>query len=82
VVGDEGAISLCALLQHNRTLVHLDLAENRIGDQGTNSLFCLLASENPYLRRVTVADNPPASDEAIARLDALVEARQPFSIER
>lgn len=60
---------------------HLDVCGNLIGDDGMQALFVLLASHNPYLIGLGLADNP-AGVEAVERIDGLLRRRHTVDLVR
>ena len=71
-ITDDGAQHLAQMLKTNRTLTHLWLQENHIGDRGTQLLAGVLARHNWTLELLALYSNKLLSDLSVnAMLDML-----------
>ena len=69
-LGTEGYLALCSALHHNRSVTHLDLADNWLQTPGLNPLSDALKI-NRSITRLDLSDNHLASEGAMALLDCL-----------
>jgi Ran GTPase-activating protein (RanGAP) involved in mRNA processing and transport len=67
-----GAKYLAECLQHNTTLLELDLGDNNINDDGANALCQALKSNNKTLKRINLAGN-------LVKADAVAAIKQQLS---
>lgn len=73
---DDGAQHLAQMLKTNRTLTHIWLQENHIGDQGTQSLAAVLARQNWTLQCLALFSNKSLGDTSVTALIEMLRLNQ------
>ncbi len=75
-ITDDGAQHLAQMLKTNRTLTHLSLQQNHIGDRGTQLLAGVLARHNWSLELLTLFSNKFLSDLSVTALSDMLRLNQ------
>jgi hypothetical protein len=75
-ISDDGAQHLAQMLKTNRTLTHLCLQQNHIGDRGTQLLAGVLARHNWSLEYLNLSSNKLLSDLSVTALIDLLQLNQ------
>jgi Ran GTPase-activating protein (RanGAP) involved in mRNA processing and transport len=75
-ITDDGAQHLAQMLKTNRTLIHLCLQQNHIGDRGVQLLAGVLARQNWTLELLNLFSNKFLSDGSIPVLSNMLQLNQ------